>query len=392
MPQAESQITFRAWSRLRGYAIAFLAGALLVWLLPRGTPPIDAAAAPIALDPLAAPATEFDWRKQPEAAFPIPPYARFLEGVKIVLDPGHGGRSYLPDYKVGPTGLREEEVNLRVALFLAEFLRTVGAQVIMTRDQDTFLDKDMDVDLRLRATLANEARADLLLSIHHNAANDPEANYTTVFYHATPRESPASLCAARFLLSGLQDALRLESLLNCSLMSDFAIYPPRQRPRGRTSGGFAVLRQAEVPAVLTESSFHSNPLEESRLRDPLYNRREAYGMFLGLARWAQAGLPRIELVTPADGRLVAGKEALIRLDDGVSSRGGWGADLEKIIPSSLVVQLNGRDIGYQVDWRKRELTFTPAAADLAKGGRLHVDFANLFGQHVLHPRLDLSTK
>jgi hypothetical protein len=249
----------------------------------------------------------------------------------------------------------------------------------------------MDVDLRLRAQIANDARADLLLSIHHNAAEDPQANYTTVFYHAAPSESPASVSAARHLLSGLQDALRLDSVLNCALMSDYAIYPPRKRPRGQpTGGGFAVLRQAEVPAVLTESSFHSNPLEETRLRDPLYNRREAYGLFLGLARWAQAGLPRVALVAPPDGRLAPGKPIVLRLMDGLSHRGGWGADMKKVIESTLAVRFNGKAVEYQVDWGRLELTFTPPAAEVRRSGRIHVDFANLFGQHVLHPRLELT--
>jgi N-acetylmuramoyl-L-alanine amidase len=362
---------------LCGAAVVAL-GAWIAWLAStvRGPSPDP--------DALLTPPSQYSWAQQPPAAFPIPPYARFLEGVKIVLDPGHVGQiDKGSGWKRGPTGLREAEVNLRVTQFLREFLQAAGAAVTLTREVDQSLGLEDHEDLRDRAEIANRLRADLLLSIHHNAASSASANYTSVFYHRSPDHSPASLCAARYLLTGLNDALRLEQHLGCALVSDLAIYK---------TDGFAVLRHARVPAVLVEGSFYSNPAEEQRLRDPLYNRREAYGLFLGLARWAQAGLPRVRLVEPADGRLRRGQAVVVALEDGLSGRGGLGSSALKILSDSLVVELDGQRLDYTVNWNRSELRFTPPASAAGRPARLYVDFATVFGQHVLHPWLELSAE
>lgn len=370
---AKTSIASSALMALLGGALVWLAG-MLGWLPLGGS----LASCSTTADPLSSEPP--DWSEQPAPAFAIPPYARFLKGVAIVLDPGHGGRGDVPDYKRGPTGLREAEVNLRVAEFLRAFLAETGAAVTLTREADVYLDPDNEIDLEKRAAVANEARADLLLSIHHNAAPNAEANYTSLFYHASPDHSPASLCAARHLLTGLNDALRLDQHVGCALRSDFL----------RFSGkGFRILRHAAVPAVLSESSFHSNPREEQRLRDPLYNRREAYGLFLGLARWAQAGLPRVTLASPANGRVRGGETITLRLNDGLSSRGGWGSDSVKILANSLVARLDGQALTVEADLPNRRLQVR-LPVRIGRGRlRLFVDFETIFGQHVLHPWIDL---
>jgi hypothetical protein len=272
-------------------------------------------------------------------------------------------------------------VNLRVAQYLREFLVAAGAKVVLTRDTDKNLDLPDKEDLRARAEVANHARADLFLSIHHNAVDDSNVNYTALFYHSSPDYSPASLCAARHLLIGLNDALRLESHLECAVLSDGILY----------DNGFAVLREADVPAVLSEASFHSNPQEEARLRDPVYNRREAYGMFLGLARWAQAGLPRVRLVKVENGTGRSGDKAIVALDDGLSGRGGWGAAQAKLLTESIVVKLDGRSVSYTREPDERQLRITLPGRPGGSRGTLYVDFENIFGQHVLHPRMELPT-
>jgi N-acetylmuramoyl-L-alanine amidase len=374
---------FLPWPYLIG---ALVGGAIVATaLLGGGQPRLDRHRAKTLrpLDPLRTAAREYPWTTHPPAAFPVPPYARFLDGVQIVLDPGHGGqRDPGGTWKRGPTGLREAEVNLRVAQFLREFLDAVGAKVVLTRTEDRSLDLPDKEDFRQRAAVANELRADLFLSIHHNANDKPEPNYTSVFYHGAAGDNPASVAAGRFLLAGLNDALRLETHLECALLSDFAVYD---------RNGFAVLRLAEVPAVLTEASFHSNPEEERRLRDPVYNRREAYGLFLGLARWAQAGLPRVALLEPGNGAAKRGGEATVGLDDGLSARGGWGADQNRILPDSVVVRVDGQAARFRLDLGKRQLRVTLPAV---KGDTctLWVDFENVFGQHVLHPELRVSLR
>ncbi len=370
--------------RIGGLLAAFVMGVGLMWWLTPHAPPAPPrhVPAPLPLDPLAAAPHDFRWIDQPQAAFPIPPYARFLRDARIVLDPGHVGQKLSdkqPGWKTGPTGLREPEANLRVAKNLAEFLSAAGAEVRLTRAVDVSLELDDPLDLQARAEVANAWPADLLLSIHHNASDSPTANHTLVFYHGLPDESPPSLDAGRHVLAGLNDALRLERHVECALVSDLTIHP---------KAGFAVLRHARVPAILTESSFHSNPDEEQRLRDPLYNRREAYGMFIGLARWAQAGLPRIRLLEPADGVLSGRGPIIIGLDDGFSGRGL--KDRPRLLQSSIRVRLNGRETNFTIDLPKRQLSITPPL--LLRGGSLqvYVDFENVFGQHVIHPWIELT--
>ena len=347
------------------------------WLALRERTP-DRSAAP--LDPIRTPPTGYAWTQPPEPAFPVPPYARYLNGVRIVLDPGHGGRADWGHWKRGPTGLQEAEVNLRVAQFLRDFLQAVDADVILTREADEYLDPDLAVDNRKRIALANESRADLFISIHHNGADKPETNYTAIFYRGEGEWSAASRCAARHVLAGLNDALRLEQHLPCALLSDELLH----------NNGLLVLREARVPAILAEASFHSNPAEEVRLRDPVYNRREAYGYFVGLARWAQAGLPRVGLASPPDGRVRAGQTVMIALDDGLCARGGWGADRLRLAPDSLIVRLNDRPVDFVPDYKSGRLKVT-LPNRLPEGRlRLFVDFQNVFGQHVLHPLIELN--
>ncbi len=363
-------------------AAAILGGLVVAaaFSLRRSVPTAAGArAAPAARpDPLVGGFDAFPWTDAPDPDFALPPYARFLEDVVIVLDPGHvGQRDRGGSWKRGPTGLREAEVNLRVAHFLRDFLLAAGANVTLTREIDESLDLADDDDLDQRAEVANRMQADLLLSIHHNAADSPKANYTTVWYHRGPDHSPASLDAARHILFGLHDALRLPQHVEVGLQNDFLIYP---------NGGFRLLRSARVPAVLSESSFHTNPQEEARLRDPLYNRREAYGLFLGMARWAKCGLPRARIVEPADGPQ-RGKPLTIALDDGLTSRGGMGREFPKIRRDSIRVELNGAPLPFEVDLRRGTLRVDALATRGSGPLALTIDFENVFGQHVLHPTL-----
>lgn len=334
-------------------------------------------------DPLNTAALEYVWADQPAPLFPVPPYARHLRNVRIVLDPGHvGQRDKGGTWKRGPTGLREAEANLAVAFYLREFLQSAGADVLMTREVDRSLNMDDDDDLRDRAEVANRARADLFLSIHHNGSDDPNANYTSLFYHDSPQHSNASVCAAVHIAAGLQDALRLDRTIDAPVLNDRLLY----------NNGLAVLRFARVPAVLSEASFHSNPAEEARLRDPIYNRREAYGMFLGLARWAQGGLPRVSLVSPADGTVRGGGEIVLQLDDGLRSRGGWGTDRFDVQAETIRVALDGDVLPHTYDAKNERLTVTIPRGAKPGGRMLRVDFQNAYGQHVLHPFVGLDVR
>ncbi len=312
-----------------------------------------------------------DWTNLPKAQYTIPPFARYLAPYKIALDPGHGGLSHLPGYKRGPTGKREAEMNLKVAFFLKEFLEKAGAKVVMTRADDRF------VSLKERNEIAARAGCDFMISLHHNASDNPQTNYAAVFYHLHPDYSPLSMDLARHIYFGLVEALRLPQVASDGLLTDKLIYPD----------GFGLLRTSPIPAVLLESSFFSNPAEEKRLTKLSYNRREAYGIFLGLARWAAGGVPGAKLVQPAGISRDKQPEIVYEIFDGITERGGRGARQLLIYSSSPVLKIDGQAVPARMDMRNRLLRFRPDSA-LANGPHaLQVEVQNLFKNHNL-PRID----
>lgn len=251
------------------------------------------------------------------------PRAKFLRGVKICIDPGHGGdvgpEYERTGYKRGPAGTREAEINLRTSLRLADLLREAGASVLLTRDDDS------SVGLSRRAEIANDWGADLFVSVHHNAGAKPEANFSSVWYHGTGAKHPASLDVAREMAEGLSRHLALPNAAACGIYSDYLMYRE----------GFAVLREARMAGVLAECSFFTNPREEELLRDPDYNARVAWALFDGLCNWAAAGVPRWEASSPMAGRLP------IRLIDGMKE--GWGSDASRVRADSVRVFVDGKE-------------------------------------------------
>ncbi len=186
--------------------------------------------------------------------------ASSLAGKTVCLDPGHGGTAATDSYRVGPGGEREEWINLRVALELKKLLEAKGARVLMTRTAD------VDVPLAARARLAREQKADLFLSIHHNATADRTANFPILYYHGHASENAGSVALGRCLARRLRKAL-FRARTPVSLCSDFVLFP---------NAGCAVLRESYgIPGILGEASFFTNAKEEGRLKQPAYNRKEA---------------------------------------------------------------------------------------------------------------------
>jgi hypothetical protein len=155
--------------------------------------------------------------------------------------------------------------------------------------------------------------------------------------------------------------------------------------------GFSVLRQAKVPAVLCEASFHSNPDEEDRLRNPEYNRREAHAMFVGLARYAYGGIPRAQVLDPPDGLLPesGAKQIVIELDDGIRGRKSWGWDRPLVVGDSIVVKQDGKRLPFTFD-EQTNLVTVPLPKKLKLGKmQLQVQFVNLLKQSNPKPLLEL---
>jgi N-acetylmuramoyl-L-alanine amidase len=179
-----------------------------------------------------------------------------LRGRLIAVDPGHP-----PGGAIGPTGLREAEANLGVALELQRLLQAAGAKVLMTRTSDSA------VDLWPRVRLAELAGADLLVSIHNNALPDginPFLNNGTSVYYNHPR----SVALARSVQAALLRRLGLRDL-------------------GIGRGDLALVRGTWMPSVLTEGLFMMLPDQEAALRSPQGRHLYAQAVFDGLREYLQ---------------------------------------------------------------------------------------------------------
>lgn len=188
----------------------------------------------------------------------------------IVIDPGHGGTAEVDTFRVGPTGEREEWINLRVALELEKLLSEQGANVVMTRVDDAH------VELADRAEFALENDADLFLSIHHNATADPQVNFPIVYFHGYASENEAGVTLAKIIADQIKTDL-FDGEGPLVVASDHAIFP---------NAGTGVLRRSYgVPGVIAELSFFTNPAEEERLRDENYNRLQAESLLKALAAY-----------------------------------------------------------------------------------------------------------
>ena len=180
--------------------------------------------------------------------------------MKICIDPGHGGAD---PGAVGPTGLKEKDVNLAVGLKLAELLKSI-AEVKLTRT------KDIAVSLKDRAAIANSWGADYFISVHSNSFTDRKVGGVETWAYA-PGGNGEKLAKA--------------------------VQPELVKATGFANRGvkfntaFAVLRDTKAPAILTETGFISNPTEEKLLRDPAFQAKVAKTIAQGVANHLGKKLP-----------------------------------------------------------------------------------------------------
>lgn len=299
----------------------------------------------------------------------IPAYARHLKDFKICLDPGHGGQGHISDYKRGPTGVREADVNLQVARHLRDMLQKVGATVVMTRIDDSY------VSLATRSQIANESGAHFFISLHHNGIDNPKTNYTSTWYHGDADDSRQSLDLARYIQHGVSDALRLPNSAATGLYSDKLV----------AASGFGVLRMTECPAVLCEASFLSNPEEEARLKKDDYLRNEAYGYFLGIARYVAAGFPKGVLVKPQPETIIQTRtpRLQIRVMDGLHQRGAWMLKRQQVFTDSIHVKVDGVRVPHHYD-PDTDIITVAIEKPLANGVHfVQTELVNYYGNHSL---------
>jgi N-acetylmuramoyl-L-alanine amidase len=224
---------------------------------------------------------------------------------RIVVDAGHGGHD---SGTLGPDGIQEKDVVLDVALRLGKLLKQrLGADVIFTRDDDTF------IPLETRTAIANKAQADLFVSVHANSSSDPSARGVETYY-LNFTSSPESLeLAARENAVSQQSIHQLSDLVKKIALHDkidesreFAsdvekyLYEgldqgnPGLKDRGVKQAPFVVLIGANMPSILAEISFLTNPDDAHQLRDPNYRQRIAESLYRGVARYV-SGLSGVRL-------------------------------------------------------------------------------------------------
>lgn len=271
--------------------------------------PKDAAKEPLAVEPKVKPelakaepvrpAAEPELPKQAEAT-PSRGSKKSAKAITIMLDPGHGGED---PGAIGSRGSMEKNVTLSIARRLRERIENdPGMKAALTRDGDFF------VPLQTRVQKARRAKADLFVSIHADAWIKPEARGSSVFVLS---EKGASSAAARYLaqkeneadkVGGVnftvadphlartlmdltQTATQNDSMkLGKSVLSNLGSVNALHKA-GVEQAGFAVLKAPDIPSILIETAFISNPDEEKRLNDEDYQEKLAEAIMRGIRQY-----------------------------------------------------------------------------------------------------------
>ena len=242
-----------------------------------------------------------------EGAPAVPPGRGGINRLVIVaIDPGHGGED---PGAIGPTGLREKDVVLQIARQLQERINArPGMRAMLTRDADFF------VPLQERVNKARRVQADLFLSIHADAFITPQARGASVFALS---DSGATSTAARWMakrenasdaIGGINVASKdthvLRALLDMSTTAQIKdslrvgrevlgnIGQVGKLHKGQVEqAGFAVLKAPDIPSILVETAFISNPEEEAKLRDENYQAQLVKAVYTGIVRYFSRNPP-----------------------------------------------------------------------------------------------------
>jgi N-acetylmuramoyl-L-alanine amidase len=226
---------------------------------------------------------------------------------KIVIDPGHGGHD---TGTIGPDGLLEKDLVVDVGRRLGKLLETrLGAEVIYTRKDDTF------IPLETRTAIANQEQADLFVSIHANSSRDPNARGVETYYLNFTSSPDALEVAARenavseksihelgdlvkkiALKEKIEESHEFASNVQEALHNGLATKNSGIRDRGVKKAPFIVLIGANMPSILAEISFVSNPSDERKLQTPEYRQRIAESLYRGIAKYV-SGLSGVKLAS-----------------------------------------------------------------------------------------------
>ncbi len=218
---------------------------------------------------------------------------------RIVIDAGHGGHD---SGTLGADGIQEKDVVLDVALRLGKLLHDrLGAEIVYTRADDTF------IPLETRTAIANKAQADLFISVHANSSGDASARGVEVYYLNFTSDPEAMQVAGRenavssqrvnqlsdlvkkiALKDKIDESRELASDVDTSLYAGLKKGNEGLKDRGVKKAPFVVLIGANMPSILAEISFVTNPDDAQELNRPAYRERVAESLYAGVARYAGA--------------------------------------------------------------------------------------------------------
>ena len=226
---------------------------------------------------------------------------------RIVVDAGHGGHD---TGTIGPSGFKEKDLVLDVSLRLGKLLENkMGAEVVYTRDDDTF------IPLETRTAIANQNQADLFISVHANSSDDPAARGVETYYLNFTSSADALEVAARenavseksiyelqdlvkkiALKDKIDESKEFASNVQSALYSGLNAKGGGPRNRGVKKAPFVVLIGANMPSILAEISFVSNPNDERKLQKPDYRQKIAESLYRGIAKYV-GGLSGVKLAS-----------------------------------------------------------------------------------------------
>ena len=239
--------------------------------------------------------------KVPEGEIASLKQALGLKVRTIVIDPGHGGHD---PGAVGPSGLREKDVNLRIAKRLRERLIEEGKSfgienVYLTRSTDRF------IPLEERTAIAKKRKADIFISIHCNGAKRKKAHGIETYILGFTDDQTSLQLAARenatttkglhelgstlkqYILSAKkEESQQVAGYVQKSIIQNVSVKYKYVKNKGVKKAPFVVLIGADVPSLLIEASFITNPREERRLKSEAYINRIVNGIVLGIKKYS----------------------------------------------------------------------------------------------------------
>ncbi|KGG81051.1 N-acetylmuramoyl-L-alanine amidase [Caloranaerobacter azorensis H53214] len=188
----------------------------------------------------------------------------------IIIDPGHGG---IDPGAVGKLGKKEDDINLEIALKLRRLIEQTGGIAILTREEDkglytekskTYRQKKNE-DLRNRKIFVNESEGDIFISIHLNSF--PQSKYYG---------------AQTFYKKGCEDSKKLAEILQEELRN---VLDKNNKRVPQDRDNIYLIREVNIPSVLIECGFISNPNEERLLSDSKYQEKIAWAIYIGIMRY-----------------------------------------------------------------------------------------------------------